>query len=221
MPRGWQPAQVPRRGHNLHGLSKMPDQQATHDNGRHPRPQTALASQTTVRHHIFPPTSSLPTNSIPPQTKPSIQDRYPATAQSRTNSSQTSTATTKTPAHEHRYQPDPNAKTWTAKPTRVKTKQAKDAHLKPQHQSSRHMNQPSNAHDLHEAKTLPRQSAHRRNLSHHPPYPPTTSPSMKATTKTKRASRGTVTVTRSVSVRWSLVITTPARANGSICLVWA
>jgi hypothetical protein len=58
MPRGVQPAQVPRRGHNLHGLSKLPDQQATHVNGRHPQPQIALASPT-VRHHTpfsFKPT---------------------------------------------------------------------------------------------------------------------------------------------------------------------
>jgi hypothetical protein len=219
MPHGVPPVQDPaQQGHNLHELSRTPERQATRAHGR--RHRLPIAPTTVCRFKHLPWIHPLTT--LPPQTKPPIPDPYPEMDPSRTNFTGTSTVTMKSMAtSEHPLQQAPSAMTWKRNPGLPRPRRPRDAIPRHRPPCSLHSQNPVHAHGPREVKTRRLASARRRNPSHSLQYPPTTSRSMKATMKTRRASRGTATVMKSVSVRWLRAIMMLVRVNGSTCRVWA
>lgn len=196
----------------------MQEQQATRAHGRHPRLQTAL---TAVCHFNYPhPSYSLTIFST--QTKSPTPDLHPGMDPLRANlATQIRTAgNMKTHIPEHPFQWVPSARIWIEKPVPPTPRHPRDAIRRRLPPFSRHSQSPVNARALHEARIPRLPNALRRNLSRNLLYLLTTSRSTRVTMKTRRVSRGTATVMRSVSARWLLVIMMPVRANGSICRVW-
>lgn len=105
-------------------------------------------------------------------------------------------------------------------PIRLSLRRTKHDPRRFQHPCSPHLQNPTKPSPDQRAVLILRLSAMQRRLPYRCPRSRLMrSPCTKATTKTRRASHGTVTVMRLVSVRWLPAITMLARANGSIYLV--
>jgi hypothetical protein len=219
MPRAVPPAQDQTlQGRNLHAPSKMREQQATHAHGHRLRLQT---DPTAVCHfNYLRRIYSLTT--FPTQTKSPIPDLQSGTDLSKVNlATQTHIAASmKTLIPEHPFQWVPSVRIRTERLVLPRPTRLRDAIPRPLPPFFQDLQSPVNAHGLHEARTLHLPNALRKNLSRSLLYPLMTSRSMRVTMKMKKASLGTATVMRSVSVRWLLAIMMPVRVNGSTCRVW-
>lgn len=207
-----------QQGHSLHEPRIL--DQAIRVRGHRHRLQTFLT--TVCRFNHFPRNYQLTMSST--QTKLPIPDLHPGTDPLKMNlSTQTHTVTTTVmPTVEHPFQQEPSAMIWMENPVLPRSRRPRDAIPRHQRLSSPHLQSPANnTHDPREVETQRLPNEPRKSPSHSLQYPPTTSRSTRATMKTKRASRATVTVTKSVSARWLLATMTRVRVNGSICRVWA
>ena len=217
MAQGVLPVQDPtHQGHSRHERSRILDQ-AIRARGHHHRLQTFPATVCRFNH----PSRNSQLTISPTQTKLPTPGLQPGTGPSNTNS-QIHTVTMKArPTVERPYQRDPSVRIWMEKPVPARSRRPRDAVPRHQPPFSPHLPSPVNMHDPREVETQLLPNELRRSPSRSLQYPLTTSRFMKAMTKTRRVSRATVTVMKSVSAKWWLAIMTPVRVNGSICRVWA
>lgn len=207
MPHGELQAQAKTHlGHRLHEPSKMPDKQAMPANGPRHRLPVALANQMLQNRPIL---NLHPVTHHPSKTKQATEMEIVIIMARQ--------------AYEQPLQEPPDVMKWMAdRPTQLKPRPPKGEIPKRRHRySPRLQKPPSPVPGPREVQTqrrneIPRKLLLRRYLS----SPPTRNPFMKATTRTRKASPGTATVTKSASEKWWLAIMTLVRGSGSICLVW-